>query len=123
MLFNVNNKLQFVINKNKNIFSQNLSSKNNVSQKIPKSGFRKIIFKKKLFQKLSKKFENFGIFKFGKNKYSGIKKFLTSDQKIFSDETHLVDFGTSNKVQENVCPVTLRHGQSPNRRWTLTTPV
>ena len=74
-------------------------------------------------KKMSKKFENFGIFKFGKNKYSGIKKFLTSDQNFFSDETHLVDFGTSNKVQENVRHATLRHGQSPNRRAPLTTTV
>ena len=79
--------------------------------------------KQTLFQKLSNKFEIFGIFKFGKNKYSGIKKFLTSDQKFFSDETHLVDFGTSNKVQENVRHTTLRHGQSPNRRAPLTTTV
>ena len=62
-------------------------SKNNVSQKIPNSEkievSKNIFSQKKLFQKLSKKFENFGIFKFGKNKYSGIKKFLTSDQFFF----------------------------------------
>ena len=82
--------------------------------------FEKKKLKKK--QKLSNKFEIFGIFKFGKNTYSGKKKFLTSDQKN-SAETHLVDFGTSNKVQENVRHATLRHGQSPNRRGPLTTTV
>ena len=52
------------------------------SQNIKFSRFSKIFFPNKNFQKLSKKFENFGIFKFGKNKYSGKKSFWLSTKKF-----------------------------------------
>ena len=43
------------------------------------------------------------------------------DQNLgFAAETHLADFGTQNKVQEDVRHATLRHGQSLNTWSTLT---